>query len=64
VDLHTREAVVKRCSECGGKFGLIRYTAYRLLGGILQFCKKSCERAHYDRVRRDAHYISWLYTKP
>jgi hypothetical protein len=54
---------MKRCINCGGKFGLVRYTAYRAFGGILQFCKKSCERAHYEKMRRDARYIGWLNTK-
>jgi len=55
---------MKRCMHCGGKFGLVRYTAFRAFGGILQFCKKSCESAFYEKLRRDAHYIGWLYIKP
>jgi hypothetical protein len=53
---------MKRCSHCGSKFGLVRYTAYRVFGGILQFCRKKCERAYYERLRKEAQYFCWLYT--
>ena len=34
------ENVMKRCSQCGGKFGLVRYTFFRN-----QFCSKKCLQA-------------------
>ncbi len=35
------EDVMKRCSQCGGKFGLVRYTFFRD-----QFCSKKCLQAY------------------
>jgi hypothetical protein len=43
---------MKRCAHCRGRFGLIRYTAYRAFGSIVQFCCKKCERAYFDGLRR------------
>jgi hypothetical protein len=45
---------MKRCADCRGRFGLIRYTAYRAFGSIIQFCCKKCERAYFDKRRKEA----------
>ena len=45
---------MKRCAHCRGRFGLIRYTAYRAFGSIVQFCCKKCERAYFDELRSRA----------
>jgi hypothetical protein len=45
---------MKRCAHCRGRFGLIRYTAYRAFGDIIQFCRKKCERAYFDKRRMEA----------
>jgi hypothetical protein len=45
---------MKRCAHCRGRFGLIRYTAYRAFGSIIQFCGKKCERAYFDERRKEA----------
>ena len=42
---------MKRCAHCRGRFGLIRYTAYRAFGNIIQFCCKKCERTYFDERR-------------
>ena len=44
---------MKRCAHCRGRFGLIRYTAYRAFGNIIQFCCKKCERAYFDERREE-----------
>ena len=44
---------MKPCAYCRGRFGLIRYTAYRAFGSIFQFCCKKCERAHFDELREE-----------
>ena len=49
-----REDGMKRCAHCRGRFGLIRYTAYRAFGSIIQFCRKKCERAYFDELRSRA----------
>ena len=41
-------------AHCRGRFGLIRYTAYRAFGSIIQFCCKKCERAYFDKRRMEA----------
>jgi hypothetical protein len=46
---------MKRCAHCRGRFGLIRYSAYRAFGSIIQFCCKKCERAYFDERRKEAH---------
>ena len=46
---------MKRCAHCCGRFGLIRYTAYRAFGDIIQFCRKKCEGAYFDERRKEAH---------
>jgi hypothetical protein len=33
---------------------LIRYTAYRAFGNIIQFCCKKCERGYFDERRKEA----------
>jgi hypothetical protein len=48
---------MKRCAHCRGRFRLIRYTAYRALGSIIQFCGKKCEHAYFDKRRKEAQ--SW-----
>ena len=45
---------MKRCAHCRGRFGLIRYTAYRAFGDIIQFCRKKCERGYFDERRKEA----------
>jgi hypothetical protein len=45
---------MKRCAHCRGRFRLIRYTAYRAFGSIIQFCGKKCERAYFDKRRKEA----------
>ena len=45
---------MKRCAHCRGRFGLIRYTAYRAFGSIIQFCCKKCERGYFDEGRKEA----------
>jgi hypothetical protein len=45
---------MKQCAHCRGRFGLIRYTAYRAFGSIIQFCCKKCERAYFDERRKEA----------
>ena len=45
---------MKRCARCRGRFGLIRYTAYRAFGSIIQFCCKKCERGYFDERRKEA----------
>ena len=42
--------------QCRGRFGLIRYTAYRAFGSIIQFCCKKCERAYFDERRKEAQW--------
>jgi hypothetical protein len=44
---------MKRCAHCRGRFWLIRYTAYRAFGSIIQFCGKKCERAYFDERRKE-----------
>ena len=53
--LQRRENGMKRCAHCCGRFGLIRYTAYRAFGDIIQFCRKKCEGAYFDERRKEAH---------
>jgi hypothetical protein len=53
--LQRRENGMKRCAHCRGRFGLIRYTAHRAFGSIIQFCCKECERAYFDERRKEAH---------
>ena len=45
---------MKRCAHCRGRFGLIRYTAYRAFGSIIQFCCKKCERGYFDERRKES----------
>jgi hypothetical protein len=52
--LQRRENGMKRCAHCCGRFGLIRYTAYRAFGDIIQFCRKKCEAAYFDERRKEA----------
>jgi len=52
--LQRPEDGMKRCAHCRGRFGLIRYTAYRAFGSIIQFCGKKCERAYFDERRKEA----------
>jgi hypothetical protein len=52
--LQGREEGMKRCAHCRGRFRLIRYTAYRAFGSIIQFCCKKCERAYFDERRKGA----------
>jgi hypothetical protein len=47
---------MKRCARCRGRFGLIRYTAYRAFGNIIQFCCKKCERGYFDELRKKAQW--------
>jgi hypothetical protein len=47
---------MKRCAHCRGRFGLIRYTAYRAFGSIIQFCCKKCERVYFDELRKKARW--------
>jgi hypothetical protein len=35
----------ERCHYCGGKFGLVRWTRFRI-GQIIQYRSKQCEREH------------------
>ena len=49
---------MKRCAHCRGRFGLIRYTAYRAFGNIIQFCCKKCERAYFDERRKEAQSLT------
>jgi ribosomal protein L24E len=50
----------KHCSHCGGRFGLVRYTAYRL-GAIIQFCRKKCERDYYAKLHaQSVQHARWL----
>jgi hypothetical protein len=51
-----REDGMKRCAHCRGRFGLIRYTAYRAFGNIIQFCCKKCERGYFDELRKKAQW--------
>ena len=49
---------MKRCAHCRGRFGLIRYTAYRAFGSIIRFCCKKCERAYFDKLRKENTIIA------
>ena len=33
---------------------MIRYTAYRAFGNIIQFCCKKCDRGYFDERRKEA----------
>jgi hypothetical protein len=47
---------MKRCAHCHGPFGLIRHTAHRAFGSIIQFCRKKCEAAYFDELRKKAQW--------
>jgi hypothetical protein len=51
---------MKRCAHCRSRFGLIRYTAYRAFGNIIQFCCKKCERTYFDERRKEAQSSRYL----
>ena len=55
----------KRCHQCGGKFGLVRWTRFRI-GHIIQYCSKKCEREHDQQIEaqcRAAQFRNWISTK-
>jgi hypothetical protein len=41
---------MKRCEECGGRFGLIVYRYY-----ARRFCRKRCKDLYLARLRQFAH---------
>ena len=48
---------MKRCSQCNGRFGLIRYTR-----GLKHFCSKRCVRKHKsDADNRTSRIKDWMY---
>ena len=50
--------LMKRCDQCGGRFGLIRYRHY-----TFRFCSETCTKAwkryQYERARRQ-RFLQWL----
>jgi len=46
--------MTKRCHQCGGKFGLVRWTRFRI-GQIIQYCSKKCEREHDQQIAAQCH---------
>ena len=49
----------KRCQECNGKFGLIRYWFWRQ-----DFCSKKCLQAFKEKQVRKRWFLRWLYSDP
>ena len=56
-DNPTWRRLIKRCDECGGRFGLIVYRYF-----ARRFCRKRCKDFYLARLRQraQAHENRWL----
>ena len=62
---------MKRCSHCGGRFGLARHWGYYMTRWrsvvVHQFCSEKCKNAFDEERRREirvSQFLNWLYRPP
>ena len=58
----------RRCHNCTGRFGMVRWYTFQLIGGTLQFCSSFCKAEHARkqeaecaRIARERTFHDLLY---